>query len=164
MGGSGSAPTSGAAPIPGAPEVRVQAANFSFTPLEIRLPKDADVNLTLVNPASTDGVHDLTVPGLECAQGSATYNVIAPYEVRPDVRYDPTRVRVCAQVRDQRGDVCGGRDASGGHGIGRVLRAHAAIHSAISQGVRLGRPGGTRHHPGRTAAHGAAPAAALPSA
>ena len=64
MGWSGSAPTSGAGPIAGAPEVRVQAANFSFTPGEIRLPKDAAVNLTLVNPASTGVAHDLTVPAL----------------------------------------------------------------------------------------------------
>ncbi len=64
MGVSPNAPTSGAGPIPGALEVRVQAANFSFTPGEIRLPKEADVNLTLVNPVSTGMVHDLTVPGL----------------------------------------------------------------------------------------------------
>lgn len=64
MGWGGSAPTSGAGPIAGAPEVRVQAANFSFTPGEIRLPKDAAVNLTFVNPASTGMVHDLTVPAL----------------------------------------------------------------------------------------------------
>lgn len=64
MGWSGSAPTSVTSPIAGAPEVRVQAANFSFTPGEIRLPKDAVVNLTLVNPASTGVVHDLTVPAL----------------------------------------------------------------------------------------------------
>lgn len=50
--------------IPGATEVRVQAANFAFTPREIRLPKGADVNLTLVNPAANGVVHDLTVPAL----------------------------------------------------------------------------------------------------
>ncbi len=50
--------------IPGATEVRVQVANFSFTPSEIRLPKATDVNLTLVNPATTGVVHDLTVPAL----------------------------------------------------------------------------------------------------
>ncbi len=61
---SASAPTSGVAPIPGALEVRVEAANFSFTPGEIRLPREADVNLTLVNPVSTGMVHDLTVPRL----------------------------------------------------------------------------------------------------
>ena len=64
MGGRGGALTSGAAPIAGAPEVRVEAANFSFAPSEIRLPKDAAVNLTLVNPTSTGVLHDLTVPGL----------------------------------------------------------------------------------------------------
>jgi len=64
MGWSASAPSSGAGPIPGALEVRVQAANFSITPGEIRLPKEADVNLTLVNPVSTGMVHDLTVPRL----------------------------------------------------------------------------------------------------
>ena len=50
--------------IPGATEVRVQAANFAFTPREIRLPKGADVNLTLVDPAANGVVHDLTVPAL----------------------------------------------------------------------------------------------------
>ncbi|MEK6224663.1 MAG: cupredoxin domain-containing protein [Chloroflexota bacterium] len=50
--------------VPGAAEVRVQAANFGFTPSEIRLPKNADVNLSLVNPAGTGVVHDITVPEL----------------------------------------------------------------------------------------------------
>lgn len=56
--------TSGPAstPIPSAPEVRVQATNFALTPSEIRLPKNADVNLTLGN--GTAVIHDLTVPGL----------------------------------------------------------------------------------------------------
>ncbi len=53
-----------ASAIPGATEVRVQVANFSFTPNEIRLSKSADVNLTLVNPAANGVVHDLTVPAL----------------------------------------------------------------------------------------------------
>lgn len=58
--------TSGPAstPIPNATEVRVQATNFSFTPNEIRLPKDTDVNLTFTNAAGTGVVHDLTVPAL----------------------------------------------------------------------------------------------------
>lgn len=60
FGASGPAATA----VPGATEVRVQAANFSFTPNEIRLPKGADVNLTLVNPAANGVVHDLTVPAL----------------------------------------------------------------------------------------------------
>lgn len=60
FGSSGPAATA----IPGATEVRVQAANFSFTPTEIRLPKNADVNLTLTNLASTGVTHDLTVPAL----------------------------------------------------------------------------------------------------
>lgn len=60
FGASGPAATA----IPGATEVRVQAANFSFTPSEIRLPKGTDVNLTLVNPGTTGVVHDLTVPAL----------------------------------------------------------------------------------------------------
>jgi heme/copper-type cytochrome/quinol oxidase subunit 2 len=60
FGASGPAATA----VPGATEVRVQAANFSFTPNEIRLPKGADVNLTLVNPAATGVIHDLTVPAL----------------------------------------------------------------------------------------------------
>jgi plastocyanin len=62
MGFGTSGPASTA--IPGATEVRVQAANFSFSPSEIRLPKNADVNLSLVNPAGTGVVHDLTVPAL----------------------------------------------------------------------------------------------------
>lgn len=60
FGSSGPAATA----IPNASEVRLQAANFSFTPSEIRLPKGTDVNLTLVNPAGTGVVHDFTVPGL----------------------------------------------------------------------------------------------------
>lgn len=62
MGFGASGPASTA--IPGATEVRVQAANFSFTPAEIRLPKNADVNVSLTNPAGTGVVHDLTVPAL----------------------------------------------------------------------------------------------------
>lgn len=50
--------------IPGATEVRVQTANFSFSPSEIRLPKGADINLTLTNPAANGVVHDLAVPAL----------------------------------------------------------------------------------------------------
>jgi plastocyanin len=53
-----------AAAIPGAPEVRVQAANFSFSPHEIRLPKGTDVNLTCTNPAGTGVVHDFSAPAL----------------------------------------------------------------------------------------------------
>ncbi len=72
MGGRGMGPgmmgfgTSGPAssPIPNAPEVRVQAANFSFTPNELHLPRSADVNLTFTNPPSTGVVHDFTVPAL----------------------------------------------------------------------------------------------------
>ncbi len=58
--------TSGPAstPIPDATEVRVQAANFGFTPNEVHLPKNADVNLTFTNPAHTGVVHDFTVPSL----------------------------------------------------------------------------------------------------
>ena len=58
--------TSGPAstPIPNATEVRVQAANFSFTPNEVHLPKNADVNLTFTNAAGTGVVHDFTVPAL----------------------------------------------------------------------------------------------------
>jgi uncharacterized cupredoxin-like copper-binding protein len=62
MGFGSSGPASTA--IPSAPEVRVQAANFSLTPSEIRLPKGSDVNLTLTNPAASGVVHDLTVPAL----------------------------------------------------------------------------------------------------
>lgn len=53
-----------ASPIPGAPEVRVQAANFSFSPNEIRLPRGTDVNLIFTNPAGTGVVHDLSAPAL----------------------------------------------------------------------------------------------------
>lgn len=60
FGASGLAATA----IPGATEIRVQAANFSFTPSEVRLSKGADVNLTLVNSAANGAVHDLTVPAL----------------------------------------------------------------------------------------------------
>ncbi len=60
FGASGPAATA----VPGATEVRVQAANFGFAPNEIRLPKGADLNLTLANPAGTGVVHDLTVPAL----------------------------------------------------------------------------------------------------
>lgn len=54
-----------AAPILGAREVRVAATNFRFVPGEIRLAKDAELNLTFTNPASTGVVHDLVVPGLD---------------------------------------------------------------------------------------------------
>ena len=50
--------------IPGASEVRVQAANFSFSPNEVRLPKGTDVNLTFANPAGTGVVHDFSAPAL----------------------------------------------------------------------------------------------------
>lgn len=62
MGLGTSGPASSA--IPNAPEVRVQAANFSFTPNEVHLLKNADVNLTFTNPAGTGVVHDFTVPAL----------------------------------------------------------------------------------------------------
>jgi plastocyanin len=60
FGSSGPAATA----IPSATEVRVQAANFSFSPNEIRLPKGIEVNLTFTNTAGTGVVHDLTVPAL----------------------------------------------------------------------------------------------------
>ena len=50
--------------MPGATEVRVQAANFGFSPSEIRVPKNTALNLTLVNPAGTAVLHDLTAPAL----------------------------------------------------------------------------------------------------
>ena len=50
--------------IPGAPEVRVVAGNFNFTPQEIRLPAGTDVNLTFTNPRSTGIEHDIRVPAL----------------------------------------------------------------------------------------------------
>ncbi len=62
MGFGSSGPASSS--VPGAPEVKVDARNFGFTPGEIRLPANADVNLTLVNPAANAALHDLTVPAL----------------------------------------------------------------------------------------------------
>ena len=53
-----------ASPLPGAPEVKVEAKNFGFTPSEIRLPANAEVNLTLVNPKANAALHDLVVPAL----------------------------------------------------------------------------------------------------
>lgn len=50
--------------IPGATEVRVEAANFGFSPSEIHLAKNTAVNLTLVNPAGTAVLHDLTAPAV----------------------------------------------------------------------------------------------------
>lgn len=62
MGFGSSGPASTA--IPGAAEVKVEARNFGFTPNEIRLAANADVNLTLVNPSANATLHDLTVPAL----------------------------------------------------------------------------------------------------
>jgi plastocyanin len=53
-----------AAAIPSAPEVRVQVVGFSFSPSEIRLPKNGEANLTFANPAGGGVAHDLTVPAL----------------------------------------------------------------------------------------------------
>jgi uncharacterized cupredoxin-like copper-binding protein len=50
--------------IPGAPEARLQAVNFSFSPSEIRVHSGTDANLTVSNPPSTGVVHDFTVPAL----------------------------------------------------------------------------------------------------
>ena len=58
----GAIPSPSASAIPGATEVRIQAANFSFTPSEIYLPKGSAVNITLVN--TSDQTHDITAPGL----------------------------------------------------------------------------------------------------
>ena len=83
--------TSGPAstPIPSAAEVRVQATNFNFTPSEIRVPKNAEVNLSFMNTAGTSVVHDLTVPAL------GIHIVASPGETRtvglrglPAGRYD----------------------------------------------------------------------------
>ena len=62
MGFGSSGPASTA--VPGAAEIKVEAKNFGFTPNEIRLPANVDVNLTLVNPAANGTLHDLTVPAL----------------------------------------------------------------------------------------------------
>ncbi len=50
--------------IPGANEIRVQAANFGFSPSQIHVAKNTALNLTLRNPAETGVVHDLTAPAL----------------------------------------------------------------------------------------------------
>lgn len=57
-----SAPSPSASPIPGATEVRIRAADFSFSPSEIYLPKGTSVNITLVNTSAQ--AHDITAPGL----------------------------------------------------------------------------------------------------
>jgi heme/copper-type cytochrome/quinol oxidase subunit 2 len=62
MGFGSSGPAS--SPIPGASEVRVEALNFGFSPSEVHLPKNADVNLTFSVPAANGVVHDFTVPAL----------------------------------------------------------------------------------------------------
>lgn len=62
MGFGSSGPAS--APIPGASEVRVEALNFGFSPSEVHLPKNADVNLTFSVPAANGVGHDFTVPAL----------------------------------------------------------------------------------------------------
>jgi len=62
MGFGGSGPAASA--IPGATEIRVDAFNFGFSPSEVRLPKNTDVNLTLSNPGANGVLHDLTVPAL----------------------------------------------------------------------------------------------------
>ena len=78
-----------ATPIPGAAEVRVEAANFSFTPNEIRLPANADVNLTLVNPSETGTPHDLTVPtlGIHIVAGAGETKTVGVRGLAPG-RYD----------------------------------------------------------------------------
>jgi plastocyanin len=60
-GGGGAATTSSAA-IPGAPEVRVTATEFTLSPAEIVLPAGGAVNLTLANRGALP--HDLTIPAL----------------------------------------------------------------------------------------------------
>jgi heme/copper-type cytochrome/quinol oxidase subunit 2 len=62
MGFGSSGPAS--SPIPGASEVRVEALNFGFSPSEVHLPKNADVNLTFSVPAANGVAHDFTVPAL----------------------------------------------------------------------------------------------------
>ena len=49
-------------PVPGATEVRIQVADFSFSPSEIYLPKGTSVNITLVNTSGQ--THDINAPGL----------------------------------------------------------------------------------------------------
>jgi plastocyanin len=62
MGFGSSGPVS--SPIPGASEVRVEALNFGFSPSEVHLPKNADVNLTFSVPKANGVAHDFTVPAL----------------------------------------------------------------------------------------------------
>ena len=59
--GGASTVTSSAA-IPGAPEVRVTAGEFTLSPAEIVLPASGAVNLTLENRGALP--HDLTIPAL----------------------------------------------------------------------------------------------------
>ena len=59
-----SASSPSATAVPGATEVKVQATNYAFTPNEVRLPKNANVNLTFTNATGTAVVHDFTVPAL----------------------------------------------------------------------------------------------------
>ena len=58
----GAVPSPSASAIPGASEVRIQAADYSFSPSEIYLPKGSSVNITLVNTSGQ--THDITAPGL----------------------------------------------------------------------------------------------------
>lgn len=62
MGFGGSGPAASA--IRGAAEIRVEALNFGFSPSEVRLPGNADVDLTLSDPAGNGVLHDLTVSAL----------------------------------------------------------------------------------------------------
>ena len=73
--GGTSTVTSGAA-IPGAPEVRVTAGEFTLSPAEIVLPAGGPVNLTLENHGALP--HDLTIPALSVrvvAAGGQTQSV-----------------------------------------------------------------------------------------
>lgn len=62
MGFGSSGPAASA--VAGAPEVKVEARNFGFAPTEIRLPANADVNLSLANSKANAAIHDLTIPAL----------------------------------------------------------------------------------------------------
>lgn len=87
MGFGGSGPA--ASPIPGATEIRVDAFNFGFSPSEVHLPKNSDVNLTLSNPAGNGVPHDFTVPllGIHVVANPGETRTIGLHGLSPG-RYD----------------------------------------------------------------------------
>lgn len=71
------------APVAGAPEVKVVARNFAFSPTEVTFPAGTTVNLLLVNEG--DLLHDVTIQALGFrlealpgARASASITVASP--------------------------------------------------------------------------------------